>query len=132
MQGGWAISPDDPDGLQPGYTTNYVALGACKAAAWVHVLSHVGVCKWLMRGDGTMGMFQEITVADWNNPNGQYYDAVAANWVEGMGLTCDNPVALGYKAAGYNVAWGGKPDEANNPGGLRASGFNNIYPYFIK
>ena len=85
-----------------------------------------------MRGDGTMGMFQEITVADWNNPNGEYYDAPAANWVDGMGLTCDNPLALGYKAAGYNVAWGGLPDEASDPHGLRASGFNNIYPYFTK
>lgn len=131
-RGGWFISADDPDGLASGYTTNYVALGACRAAAAAHVPSHVGVCKRLMRGDGTMGMFQDITVADWNNPNGPYYDAVAANWVEGMGLTCDNPVALGYKASGYNVAWGGKVDEAHNPGGVRASGFNNIYPYFSK
>ncbi len=37
--------------------------------------------------------FQQITVADWNDSKGRYFDAPAANWVEGLGLTCDNPLA---------------------------------------
>ena len=67
----------------------------------------------------------------WKNKDGKYFDAPAANWVEGIGLTCDNPAALGYKAAGYNVAWGGSQDSGHDPNGVRGSGFNNIYPYFV-
>lgn len=122
----------DPAGfLEVGYTTNFVGIGACKAA-WTPEPARVAVCKSLPRGDGTTGMFQEITVAQWNDKDSQYFDAPAANWVEGLGLTCDNPVALGYKSAGYNVAWGGQPDPANDPHGVRGSGMNNIYPYFTK
>lgn len=137
---GYAPSYDDWDWLTPdygispadyfeaGYSTNTVGYGKCAPPP----ITHVGVCKMLKRGDGTTGMFQEITVAQWNDKNGQYYDAVAANWVEGLGLTCDNPIALGYKAAGYSVAWGGKTDPNNDPKGVRGAGLNNIYPYFTK
>lgn len=119
--------------FEPGWTSNQVSLGACVAAASsVPAVTHLGVCKLLPRGDGTTGLFQQITVANWNDPDGKYFDAPAAYWVEGLGLTCDNPVALGYKAAGYNVAWGGKPDPGHDPKGVRGSGFNNIYPYFTK
>jgi len=79
-----------------------------------------------------MGLLQEITVADWNDPNGQYDDAPAANWVEGVRLTCDDPVALGFASAGSNVAWGGKPDSGHDPNGVRASGFDDIRPYVVK
>lgn len=54
---------------------------------------------------GTTGLFQQITVAQWNDKEGEFFNAPAANGVEVVGLTCDNPVALGYKSAGYNVAW---------------------------
>jgi hypothetical protein len=129
---GWFFVATTPDDLEPGFSENYLSLGACRSAQAPSLPTHVAVCKYLMRGDGTMGMFQEISVSTWNNPKGQYYDAPAANWVEGLGLTCDNPVHLGYKAAGYNVAWGGKQDLGSDPSGVRASGFNNIYPYFTK
>ncbi len=82
--------------------------------------------------DGTLGLFQAITVADWNDSKGQYFDAPAANWVEGLGLTCDNPLALGYKAAGYSVSWGAIRAPNHDPKGIRGSGFNDIYPYFTK
>jgi hypothetical protein len=122
----------DPNSVfEPGYSTNYLSRGACQLASGPKP-ARVAVCKRLPRGDGTTGMFQDITVAEWNDKDGQYFDASAANWVEGLGLTCDNPLALGYKSAGYNVAWGGQPDPGNDPNGVRASGFNNIYPYFIK
>lgn len=120
-----------PDYFEPGYSTNYAGYGACKAP-YTPEPARVAVCKVLARGDGTMGAFQEVTVAQWNDKDSQYFDAPAANWVEGLGLTCDNPVALGYKAAGYNVAWGGLPDPASDPNGVRGSGMNNIYPYFTK
>jgi len=116
--------------LLPGYSTNSVSLGACVVAG-VSVTS-LGACKSLLRGDGTTGAFQQITVADWNDTKGRYFDAPAANWVEGLGLTCDNPLALGYRAAGFNVAWGGKPDPNHDPRGVRGAGFNNIYPYFTR
>jgi hypothetical protein len=128
--GGWYWS-NSPGGLEDGYSTNYVSLGACKAA-WTPDPPRVAVCKRLARGDGTTGMFQEITLAQWNDKDGQYFDAPAANWVDGLGLTCDNPLALGYKAAGYNVAWGGKQDPANDLTGVRGSGLNDIYPYYTK
>ena len=64
---------------------------------------------------GQPAAFQQITVADWNDSKGRYFDAPAANWVEGLGLTCDNPLALGYRAAGFYVAWGGKPDQNHDP-----------------
>lgn len=121
----------DSEGFEDGYSTNYASLGACQAA-WAPAPPRVAVCKMLMRGDGVVGMFQNITLAQWNDKESQYFDAPAANWIEGMGLTCDNPVALGYKAAGYNVAGGGVPDPGHDPNGVRGSGFNNIYPYFIK
>ena len=92
----------------------------------------MAVCKYLIRADGKLGLFQEIKVPDWNEPKGQYYDAPAANWVEGLGLTCDDPVALGYKATNTFVAWGGKPAPDHDVKGVRGSGFNNIYPYFTK
>jgi hypothetical protein len=116
--------------LDPGYSTNFVGLGNCTAFA--PAITHVAVCKYLIRADGKLGLFQEIKVPDWNEPKGQYYDAPAANWVEGLGLTCDDPVALGYKATGTFVAWGGKPAPDHDVKGVRGSGFNNIYPYFTK
>ena len=122
---------DTPTGMLPGYSTNVISRGACVAAA-VPPMSYLGACKQLARGDGTTGAFQQITVPDWNDPKGKYFDAPAANWVEGLGLTCDNPLALGYRAAGYNVSWGGKADPNHDPKGVRGSGLNNIYPYFIK
>jgi hypothetical protein len=133
VQDNWGWSATSAAEFEPGYSTNYVSVGACKAAApWAPEPPRVAVCKELLRGDGTTGMFQEITVAQWNDSESVYFDAAAANWVEGLGLTCDNPLALGYKAAGYNVAWGGQPDPGNDPSGVRGSGFNNIYPYFTK
>lgn len=69
---------------------------------------------------------------NWNDPDGPYFDAPAAHSIEGLGLTCDNPVALGFKPAGYDVAWGGAPDAVHDPKGVRGSGFNNIYPNFAK
>jgi len=114
-----------------GYSTNFVSVGACKVG-YSPGPPHVAVCIALKRGDGTTGLFQDIPVTDWNDPSSPYFAAPAANWVEGLGLTCDDPVALGYKAAGYSVAWGGLQDPNNDPKALRGSGFNNIYPYFVK
>jgi hypothetical protein len=116
--------------LDPGYSTNFVSLGSC--TAFVPSITYVSVCKWLLRSDGLVGLFQQIRVPDWNDSKGQYFDAPAANWVEGLGLTCDNPVALGYKATNTFVAWGGKPAPDHDAKGVRGSGFNNIYPYFTK
>jgi len=90
------------------------------------------VCKLLKRGDGTTGLFQEITVADWNDKTGLYFDARSANWVDGVGLTCDDPVGLGYTSTGIKVAWGGKPASDNDPKGVRGAGLNDIYPRFRK
>ncbi len=128
--------PDFPgqiiDGiLAPGYSTNFVSLGACTVTGPPPV-THVGVCKVLARADGTTGAFQAIPVPVWNAAGGQYFDAPAANWVDGLGLTCDNPLALGYKAAGYSVSWGGKRAPDHDARGVRGSGFNDIYPYFTK
>jgi hypothetical protein len=131
----WMDDSGDPSAVfEPGYSTNYAGYGACNALQkpYVPEPARVAVCKMVARGDGTMGAFQEITVAQWNDEESQYFDAPAANWVEGLGLTCDNPLELGYKAAGYNVAWGGLPDAASDPNGVRGSGMNNIYPYFTK
>jgi hypothetical protein len=114
----------------PGYSTNFVGLGSCTAFA--PAITHVAVCKYLIRSDGQLGFFQEIRVPDWNDSTGPYFDAPAANWVEGLGLTCDNPLLLGYKATGTFVAWGGKPAADHDAKGVRGSGFNNIYPYFTK
>jgi hypothetical protein len=116
--------------FEPGYSTNYVSLGSC--TAFVPAVTYVSVCKYLPRADGTLGLFQQIKVPDWNDSKGQYFDAPAANWVEGLGLTCDNPLALGYKATNTFVAWGGKPAPDHDAKGVRASGFNNIYPYFTR
>jgi hypothetical protein len=116
--------------LDPGYSTNFVSLGSC--TAFVPAITYVSVCKYLPRADGTLGLYQQIKVPDWNDSKGQYYDAVAANWVEGLGLTCDNPVALGYRATNTFVAWGGKPAPDHDAKGVRGSGFNNIYPYFTR
>jgi hypothetical protein len=126
--GAWISEPGIEAALAPGWDVYYTSLGACAEPG----ITHVGVCKMLLRGDGTTGMFQVIPLAQWNDTTSAYYDAPAANWVEGMGLTCDNPIALGYKDAGYKVAWGGKPAPNNDPKGLRGSGNNNIYPYFTK
>jgi hypothetical protein len=132
---GWSIvvagDPITTADLEPGWTAHTVSFGACVAAA-APAVTNVGVCKLLPRGDGTTGLFQQIPLAQWNDPESRYFDAPAANWVEGLGLTCDNPVALGYRAAGFSVAWGGKQDPAHDPKGVRGSGFNNIYPYFTK
>ena len=116
--------------LDPGYSTNFVSLGSC--TAFVPPITHVAVCKYLKRADGQIGLFQEIRVPDWNDSKGQYFDAPAANWVDGVGLTCDNPIDLGYKPTGTSVAWGGKPSPDHDAKGVRGSGFNNIYPYFTK
>ena len=129
MSGGRSFVSTEP--LDPGYSTNFVSLGSCKSA-FVPSITYVSVCKYLIRADGKLGLFQQIKVPDWNDPKGQYFDAPAANWVEGLGLTCDEPVALGYKATGTFVAWGGKPAPDHDIRGVRGSGFNNIYPYFTK
>jgi len=132
--GAWLLwTPDSGvpvTSLEPGYTQYTILNGACTDTA--SPVTHVGVCKLLPRGDGTTGLFQEIAVADWNDADGKYFDAPAANWVEGLGLTCDKPLALGYRAAGHNVAWGGEQDPGHDPSGVRGSGFNDIYPYFVK
>ena len=127
----WLVDfPGQVPVLDPGYSTNFVSLGSC--TAFVPAVTYLSVCKYLPRADGTLGLFQQITVPDWNDSKGQYFDATAANWVEGLGLTCDNPVALGYKATNTFVAWGGKPAPDHDAKGVRGSGFNNIYPYFTK
>ena len=110
--------------LDPGYSTNFVSLGSCTAFA--PAITYVSVCKYLPRADGTLGLFQQIKVPDSNDSKGQYYDAVAANWVEGLGLACDDPVALGYRATNTFVAWGGKPAPDHDAKGVRGSGFNDI------
>ena len=128
----WVSSTPPPPGtFEPGYSTNVVSLGACTATGPPPV-THVAVCKLLPRADGTTGLFQAIQVPLWNDPKGQYFDAIAANWVEGLGLTCDDPVALGYRATNTFVSWGGKTAPNHDPKGVRGSGFNNIYPYFAK
>jgi len=124
-------SAPPPGVLAPGYSTNVVSLAACTVSGPPPV-THVGVCKVLARADGTTGAFQAIPVSVWNGAEGQYFDAPAANWVEGLGLTCDNPLALGYKAAGYKVSWGAIRDPNHDAKGVRGSGFNDIYPYFTK
>jgi len=125
-----ALSNMDPGlFLEPGWATYRVTMGACKLAAPPSV-TYVAVCKSLPRADGTTGLFQQITVADWNDAKGKYFDAPAANWVDGLGLTCDVPA--GYKAAGYKVAWGGKAAPDNDANGKRASGQNDIYPFYVK
>lgn len=128
----WVSTSPPPDGLfAPGFSTNTLSLGGpCTGGG--PTITYLGVCKNLPRADGTTGLFQAIRVADWNDPTGQYFDAPAANWVEGLGLTCDNPLALGYKAAGYSVSWGGKRAPDHDVRGVRGSGFNDIYPYFTK
>ena len=128
----WVSSTPPPPGtFEPGYSTNFVSLGAC-IGRFVPAVTHVSVCKYLTRSDGQLGLFQQITVPAWNDSKGQYFDAPAANWVEGLGLTCDDPVALGYKATNTFVSWGGKGAPDHDPKGVRGSGFNNIYPYFTK
>ena len=117
--------------LDPGYSTNFVSLGSC-VGGFVPSVTYVSVCKYLIRSDGQLGLFQQIRVPDWNNPTGPYFDAPAANWVEGLGLTCDNPLLLGYKATNTFVAWGGKPVPDHDAKGVRGSGYNNIYAYFTK
>ena len=102
------------------------------ATTVVPAVAHVGVCKLLPRADGTTGLFQQISVAEWNDPGGRYFDAPAASWVDGLGLTCDDAVGLGYRATGTRVAWGGKQCPLHDPSGVRASGFNNIYPHFTR
>lgn len=114
--------------LDPGWQTYRVTEGACSKVT--PSVTYVAVCKLLPRADGTTGLFQQITVADWNDPKGEYFDAPAANWVDGMGLTCDVPA--GYEPAGYDVAWGGKPTPDNDAHGTRASGQNDIYPFYVK
>jgi len=116
----------------PGFSTNFVGPAGVACAAGPPPVTNVAVCKALLRADGTLGAFQAIPVPVWNDSTGQYFDAPAANWVEGLGLTCDNPLALGYKAAGYSVSWGGKRAPDHDIKGLRGSGFNDIYPYFTK
>jgi hypothetical protein len=123
--------PGQTPELDPGFSTNFIALGAC-SGTFVPAVTHVNVCKYLKRSDGQIGRFQQITVPAWNDSKGQYFDAPAANWVEGLGLTCDDPVALGYKATNTFVSWGGKAAPDHDPKGVRGSGFNNIYPYFTK
>ncbi len=122
----------DTGGFLPGFSNNVILRGPCVTV--VAAVTHLGACKsgGLLRTDGTTGVFQEITVADWNDPKGRFFDATAANWLEGRGLTCDDPVALGYKAAGYSVSWGGKQDPGHQTNGVRGAGFNNIYPYYTK
>ena len=125
-------APGDPPPdsfFAPGYSTNFISLGACAPPP---PDAQVGVCKVLPRADGTTGAFQSISVRVWNDSKGQYFDAPAANWVEGLGLTCDNPLALGYKAAGYSVSWGATRASNHDAKGVRGSGFNDIYPYFTK
>ena len=128
MSGG----PSPQTFLAPGFSTNFVGPGGVACAAGPPPVTNIAVCKLLLRADGTMGAFQAIPAAVWNDSTAQYFDAPAANWVEGLGLTCDNPVALGYKAAGYAVSWGGKRAPDHDPKGVRGSGFNDIYPYFTK
>jgi hypothetical protein len=128
----WILDfPGQTPTLDPGFSTNFISLGAC-IGRFVPAVTHVNVCKYLTRSDGQVGLFQQITVPAWNDSKGQYFDAPAANWVEGLGLTCDDPVALGYKATNTFVSWGGKAAPDHDAKGVRGSGFNNIYPYFTK
>ncbi len=106
------FAPFAPGAFEAGYTQIQVSLGACTtrggATTVVPAYAHVGVCKLLPRADGTTGLFQQISVAEWNDPGGRYFDAPAASWVDGLGLTCDDAVGLGYRATGTRVAWGGE------------------------
>ncbi len=93
------FAPFAPGAFEAGYTQIQVSLGACTtggATTVVPAVAHVGVCKLLPRADGTTGLFQQISVAEWNDPGGRYFDAPAASWVDGLGLTCDDAVGLGY------------------------------------
>lgn len=69
------------------------------------------------------GVFTNLTTNAFNY-GANTIVAVPAFWVQGLGETCDNPVALGYKAAGYNVSDAGTIDTA-------APQFN-VYPYYVK
>ena len=79
-------------------------------------------------GDGSFGSFLTIAESEFNT--GNYTDALGANWtvtpanfVKGVGATCDNPQNAGYVYSGYNVSADGTVDVA-------APQFN-IYPYWI-
>ena len=129
--GGRAFVSTATGPLDPGYSTNFVGLGSC-TVAFVPSITYVSVCKYLIRSDGQLGFFQQIRVPDWNEPKGQYFDAPAANWVEGLGLTCDNPLLLGYKATGTFGRGVASLPPTMTPRVCVAPGFNNIYPYFTR
>lgn len=56
--------------------------------------------------------------------NGVTQPVVPANWIQGVGETCSNPITLGYKAAGYKVDDGGAVYTIDTT--------FNVYPYFTK
>jgi hypothetical protein len=81
--------------------------------------ARIAICtaKPIQRTDGTVGTFADVLASEYpaSDPASPYYAAVPANYVQGLGLTCDN--LPGYTDAGYKVNGEG----ARAPAGLEAS-----------
>jgi hypothetical protein len=86
--------------------------------------ARVSVCSRepLPRGDGKTGLYHDITIAQWLDPESPYFGLPAAKYAKGgpvNGTTCDN--LPGYAPTGKLV------DGSGNEGG----GDGQVYPEYV-
>jgi hypothetical protein len=83
--------------------------------------------KPVLRTDGTIGTFNDVLASQYptSDPASPYYGAVPANYLQGIGLTCD--ILPGFTDAGYKVNGEG----VRAPAGLEAS-WPAPYEYYTK
>lgn len=102
--------------------------GACAASGpgvvFMPMPARVGVCssELMLRADGTMGIYQDITIGEWLDPDSPYFGMPAAKFAKGgpvNGTTCDN--LPGYTATGNLV------DGSGGQGG----GDGQVYPEYV-
>lgn len=79
--------------------------------------------------DASKGFFVDVTgeqllAGSFVDGNGNSWKVTPANWVKGVGATCDNPLLQGYKYSGFKVDDSGTVNQA-------APQFN-IYPFYTK
>lgn len=115
---------DAEEAFEEGWTGPHtISAGAC-AGTFKPMPARVAICSSqpMERGDGTMGVYQDIPIAQWLDEESPYYGFSAAKFAKGgpvNGTTCDN--LPGYKATGQLV----------DASGLQQGGNGQVYPEYV-
>lgn len=105
-------------------TAGRCAPGAPGRTVFVPMPARVAVCspQPMLRGDGSMGIYHDIPIAQWLDKASKYFGMPAAKYAKGgpvNGTTCDN--LPGYRSTGRKV----------DASGLQQGGDGQVYDEYV-